>query len=546
MRVSKYETEEFLGGGMSEVYRAKDTVLGRQVALKILTTSGCADELTKARFLLEARVASGISHENIVVTYDYGEENERPYMVMEFLVGQTLKDAIYRKSLPDFPAKMRAAVQVARALAHLHFLDILHRDVKPDNVHLDALGRARLMDFGIAKTRDTSLTGAGFTLGTPHYMAPELLMGTAASMRSDIYSFGVLLFELLCGKKPIEAETVERIFYALLHEPLPIKLLEEADVPDELRKLVVACTAKKPEERISSFSEIAALIDSWLIGNSSRPPLAATIPRKGKLGFVLAASFLILIVAAGAGTWYVLGKQPVALEVQAKTGPPKLLNVPTGDMALIAGGAFLFGPESEKQDLPAFYIDVAEVTNEGYEAFCRATGQTLPPSFPQGQPGYPVVNVTVSDAMAYAKWAGKRLPSEAEWERAARGKDGRPFPWGSAPDKKRANVKDNPDDTWTHLVSSYSFKPGNSPEDVFQLAGNASELVSTRRSPSLIVVRAFAKLLQPPPQVTDAWHAVKGGSFRDTLEEATSYGAELIPAGYRRDDIGFRCAKDEE
>jgi serine/threonine protein kinase len=211
MRVGKYETEAFLGGGMSEVYRARDTVLGRTVALKILTVAASADKPTKDRFLLEARLSSGIAHDNIVTTYDYGEEDGRPFMVMEFLVGQTLRQAIAANTLPDIPGRVRIALQVARALERVHALDVLHRDVKPDNVHLDANGRAKLMDFGIAKTQQVSLTRTGFTLGTPHYMAPEMLTGQPATPQVDVYSFGIMLFELLCGRKPIDADTVERI-----------------------------------------------------------------------------------------------------------------------------------------------------------------------------------------------------------------------------------------------------------------------------------------------------------------------------------------------
>ena len=549
MRVSKYETEAFLGGGMSEVYRAKDTVLGRLVALKVLTAAGCADEQTKARFLLEARVASGISHENIVVTYDYGEENARPFMVMEFLVGQSLKEAIHQKSLPDFPAKMRVALQVAKALSHLHGLEILHRDVKPDNVHLDGAGRARLMDFGIAKTQDGSLTKTGFTLGTPHYMAPELLMGQAASVRSDIYSFGILLFELLTGQKPIQADTVERIFYALLHEPLPVRLLEEAQVPQPLRAIVCTCAEKKPEDRPASFIEVIMSIERWL-ADSTAPPFALTAnPKTTSRSRWILLMVAVLAVAGGGFAWQqsrLAGSQQHKAEaaILTKSGPDKTLDLPSGDMALVPGGPFLFGASSEKQEVAPFYMDVTEVTNEAYESFCKATGHALPHNFPKGQPGAPVVNVTVADAMAFAKWAGKRLPTDKEWERAARSTDGRPFPWGKATDTKHANVKDNPDDSWSHLVSAYAFKPGNSAEDLFQLTGNASELTATRQDPTLVVVRAWAKLLQPAPQVTDAWYVAKGGSFRHTLQESASYEVELIPERYSRDDIGFRCARD--
>src|ERR1051326_4024405 len=172
-RISKYELLEFLGGGMSHVFRATDTVLGRTVAIKILTPAGVADPDTKARFLHEARTASSISHENILAVYDFGEEAGAPYMVMEFLRGRTLRAAIQEHRLPDLAMKLRIALQVARALDYVHQHQIIHRDVKPENINIDDSGRAKLMDFGIAKAVDLSLTQPGYVLGTPYYMAPE-------------------------------------------------------------------------------------------------------------------------------------------------------------------------------------------------------------------------------------------------------------------------------------------------------------------------------------------------------------------------------------
>src|SRR3984957_19922025 len=151
-RVGKYELEEFLGGGMSHVYRAKDSVLGRRVAVKILTDAGVQDTETKARFLQEARTASNISHENIISIYDFGEDQGRPFIVMEFLEGESLRDAIRNGTLGDFEHRVNIALQVARAVYHIHSKKIIHRDLKPENIHIDPSGKAKLMDFGIAKS----------------------------------------------------------------------------------------------------------------------------------------------------------------------------------------------------------------------------------------------------------------------------------------------------------------------------------------------------------------------------------------------------------
>src|ERR1700722_13657570 len=215
-RIGKYELEEFLGGGMSHVYRAKDSVLGRRVALKILTVAGSADAETKSRFLLEARLASSVNHENIISIYDFGEEQGRPFLVMEFLEGQSLREAIKLGRLGNFQRRLKIALQVGRALDYIHARKIIHRDIKPENIHVDDAGKVKLMDFGIAKSEGVQLTHAGFTLGTPYYMAPEQVLGRPLTPQADVYAFGVLLFELIAGNKPVNGDSVDKIFQQIL------------------------------------------------------------------------------------------------------------------------------------------------------------------------------------------------------------------------------------------------------------------------------------------------------------------------------------------
>jgi serine/threonine protein kinase len=263
-RVGKYEIEHCLGGNMAKVYRARDTVLGRRVALKLLTEAGAADEEAKARFLLEARTASNIRHENIISVYDFGEENGRPFIVMEYLEGESLRQAQKNGHLGDFPRRMRVALQVARALDYIHSQKIIHRDIKPENVNVDATGKVKLMDFGIAKSEGVKLTKAGFTLGTPYYMAPEQVMGQALTPQADVYSFGVLVFELLTGTKPISGESVEKIFDRILHEPLNMEPLKALKVPRELSDLIARCTAKQPAQRPQGLRVVCEEIERVL------------------------------------------------------------------------------------------------------------------------------------------------------------------------------------------------------------------------------------------------------------------------------------------
>lgn len=276
-RIGKYELQEFLGGGMSHVYRAQDTVLGRTVALKILTEAGVADAESKARFLQEARMASNISHENIISVYDFGEEHSRPYIVMEFLRGESLRDAIKGAHTGDMMNRLRTALQVARALDYIHSRKIIHRDIKPENIHVDTSGKVKLMDFGIAKSEGLQLTRAGFTLGTPYYMAPKQVLGQQVTYLVDIYAFGVMLFELLAGVKPITGESVERIFNQILYEPINLEPLRAANVPPAAFDLITRLTAKQPGQRPQSFGEVCTELQRIIA--SPNAPAPAQQPR---------------------------------------------------------------------------------------------------------------------------------------------------------------------------------------------------------------------------------------------------------------------------
>jgi serine/threonine protein kinase len=263
-RIGKYEVEAFLGGGMSHVYRARDAVLGRTVALKILTDLATSDGDAKARFLQEARIASNISHENVIAVYDFGEENGRPFMVMEYLEGESLRDAMKMARVGDFRRKVKIALQLARAIECIHSKKIVHRDIKPENVNVDHAGRVKLMDFGIAKSEGTSLTRSGTTLGTPFYMAPEQVMGHPATSQADIYAYGVVLYELMTGSKPVRGDHLEQVFHQILYQPVPVEPLEEAQVPPLVVDMITRCMAKAPAHRPQGLAAIEGQLETLL------------------------------------------------------------------------------------------------------------------------------------------------------------------------------------------------------------------------------------------------------------------------------------------
>jgi serine/threonine-protein kinase len=539
-RIGKYELQEFLGGGMSHVYRAVDTVIGRPVAVKILTDTACEDEEAKARFLTEARTAGNLTHENVISIYDFGwDEQHGLFMVMEFLQGEDLRGAIRNGHTGDLRKKLKIAIQIARALEFVHKAKIIHRDIKPENVHINAAGVVKLMDFGIAKTEDLSVTRAGYVLGTPYYMAPEQVKGEKINELVDVYAFGILLFELLAGQKPIAGDTVERIFYSILNEPLDLNPLLATGLPQPVVDLVAACTAKKPADRPQEFGLIAQTLeraredlDAATRALTQMSPVAASAPAARPAWLIPGIAVLSVLVAVG-----------LFFAIRSKPGPdqpsalPKVISTSTGAMVLVPAGEFGFGGDKQRISLPAFYIDRTEVPNAEYAKFCQATNRPPPDRFPADKPNYPVVNVTIGEARAFAVWAGKRLPNPFEWEKAARGADGRAFPWGNEHDPSRANVGTR------ELRPVNDFPSGASPFGALQMVGNVWELVDQSRSPSPQALKMFPKL-KPPPRADEPWYMIRGQSCVDTLADAVIWESAPVPARWKAFNIGFRCVKN--
>ncbi|HWC97724.1 MAG TPA: bifunctional serine/threonine-protein kinase/formylglycine-generating enzyme family protein [Candidatus Sulfopaludibacter sp.] len=551
-KVGKYELEEFLGGGMSHVYRARDTVIGRTVAVKILTEAGCEDAEAKARFLAEARMAGNIQHDNVLSIYDFGEDDQHhPYMVMELLRGEDLRHAIKNNHTGDLKGKLKIAVQVARALNYIHTQKIIHRDIKPENIHINQVGVVKLMDFGIAKTEGLSMTRAGYVLGTPYYMAPEQVTGQGITEQVDVYAFGVLLFELVTGVKPIGGETVERIFYSILNEPLNLTPLHQAGAPQSICDLVARCTAKNPNDRPQGFSTVVTEIERVLtdldaptaVMPAMQPPVhVQPAQASGRPAWMIPAVVAAVVVLGVGGYFAFRPSVPGKGEVPPVKGQvlPALISTTSGDMVLVPAGPFEFGEKKEQFSLPAFYVDKTEVSNASYAAFCTATNRPLPPKFPKDKPELPVVNVSILDAQAYVKWAGKRLPSAREWEKAARGKDGRTFPWGDERDLSKANVG-------TKLIQPVNSYPnGASPYGALQMVGNVWEFVDQLSTPGPKALAYFSTHLTPKPAPEDPWYTIRGASFSDDLPNEVIWDSTTVPARWKDSNIGFRCVKDPQ
>jgi len=272
--LKNYVVEEALGkGGMGVVYRARDTRLGRNVALKVLKPEMIQDPDRRRRFIQEARAASAVNHPAIAQIYEIEESDDTTFITMEYVDGSTVRKLVEKGEL-DLPAALEVAIQVADGLARAHEAGIVHRDIKSDNVMVTKDGHPKILDFGLAKLLEpgsetdsgsgasrletVTRTQAGMILGTIHYMSPEQARGLPADRRSDVFSFGILLYEMASGTLPFKGASVLDTLHAIAFEPTqPITTLR-ASLPYSLQRVVDRCLQKKPEDRYQDLRETVA------------------------------------------------------------------------------------------------------------------------------------------------------------------------------------------------------------------------------------------------------------------------------------------------
>jgi Tol biopolymer transport system component len=372
-RLGPYEVAAPLGaGGMGEVYRARDTRLGRDVAVKVLPSALSADADRLRRFEQEARAASVLNHPNIIAIHDVGTHDGSPYVVTELLEGETLRERINGVPLPARKA-IDYAGQVARGLAAAHDRGIVHRDLKPDNLFVTRDGRVKILDFGLAKLkgiealtdRETRTagesgdpgTGAGTVLGTVGYMSPEQVRAQPVDHRSDIFSFGAVLYEMLSGRRAFRGASAVETMNAILKEDPPDLSDTNRMLPPALDRIVGHCLEKNPEERFQSARDIAFDLDA-LSGQSS------------------------LSVSRAAVAWPSRWMKPVALGLAA---------------ALAVGAAFVAGRRGAETPVPEFKpltfrrgtIDAARFAPDGRTVIYQARWEGNPPEIFSTQPGSP-------------------------------------------------------------------------------------------------------------------------------------------------------------
>ncbi len=311
----RYRLEAKIGsGGMSTVYLARDETLDRQVAVKLMHREMSEQPEQFERFNMEARAVAKLSHPNVVTVIDAGEDEGRPYIVFEYVEGETLKQRISRVGALDVQEAIAYSIEIARGLSVAHERNLVHRDVKPQNILIDRTGRAKLTDFGISRQLEQDgMTATGRVLGTTDYVAPEQAMGHRVDPRSDVYSLGVVLYEMLTGDVPFEAESQVGVAMKHVNELLPDVQIRRPEVSATVALVVERATSKEPGERYQSVGEMIDDLQTALEVEASRAGsttgeatsiLDAVPPAKRKLsrrtGVSVAAVLAIIAVAAAA------------------------------------------------------------------------------------------------------------------------------------------------------------------------------------------------------------------------------------------------------
>ena len=329
---NRYVIRRSIGeGGMADVYLAQDTILRREVAIKVLRGELNEDPVNLQRFQREANAITNLSHPNIVEVYDVGEADKKNYIVMEYVPGKTLKQLIKQRGALNPTEAINIMKQLVSATAHAHHNDIIHRDIKSQNVLIKDDGTVKLSDFGIASTGDSSqqLTQTDTVMGSVHYLAPELARGKAATAQSDIYSLGIVFFEMLTGDVPFHGDTAIQIALKHMHDDIPSVRAFNPNIPQSVENIVYRATAKEAEQRYSSadamYDDLITCLDfsrsheakvtfastqKAAEKNTEIKPVARKVKKKkktednntlGTIGAVIAslAALLLLLIVSG-------------------------------------------------------------------------------------------------------------------------------------------------------------------------------------------------------------------------------------------------------
>lgn len=547
-QLDRYKIIELLGeGAFAQVYRAEDTILQRPVAIKILKPRLVTDREAFERFIREGRVAAQLFHTHIATVLDIGEAEGQYYMAMRFVEGYSLANILSDQTALSWEQVRTYIQQVGSALHFAHRRDLVHRDIKPQNILISPDEGAVLTDFGLVRALQASgMTATGSMLGTPGYIAPEIWDGQPASPASDQYSLACVLVEMLTRQPLFKGATPAIMKQHLLEQPkLPQKYPVEA--PDDLPDILLRALGKDPDER---FADVEAFIGSLL-------PVADSEPSSDMLRY----EDLVELVSNMKREKQQVEKPSVKSVIQiADTENDLVLKLAENveiSFKRVPAGEFVMGTKKYWEDrdarpehqvyLDEYWIGATPVTNLQFQVFTMDTNHPSPKHWegtqiPKELEDHPVVNVSWQDANAFCEWASKvciqeiRLPSEAEWEKAARGTNGRRYSWGSEkPSKELCNAISRLGNTTP--VGLYS-PAGDSPYGCIDMIGNVGEMTS-----SLFKKYPYKLNDGRENRSANGKRVAKGGSFQSFDNELLCiFRAYVQRQNQIFNNLGFRCA----
>ncbi len=579
---------------MGTVYRAFDTGLMRDVAIKVIRREVVLDPEARGRFDQEAKSAGMLKHPGIVTIYDRAERDGQPYIVMEFVEGQTL-DHLIKDSHLTTAQVIAILKQVASALDYAHARQVVHRDIKPSNIMVQSEGGAKVMDFGIAKADlgSGSLTATGMMVGSPQYVPPERYVTGLVSGATDQWALAITAYEAFTGRRPFQGATWDTLTYQICNQPAPDPTEFKPEMPKRASTALLKALSKNPEDRFATCCAFVEALEAGFVSETGNlpapvppPPVIEPAPappppppspparvaepimvrgpgNKTKPIWLAGAAALAVLAVLTGVVWFAKHRSATTSnpevhktppEVRKPSGPAGVLETPTGDMVLVPAGPTLIGRENAITTIDtAFYIDRTEVSAGTYKRFLQETGRMVPPEIESSAPDHPAANVSWNDARTFAEWAQKRLPTALEWEKAARGEAGQQLPWNGSAAPERANVPiDRASAANRQVASVTSYPEGVSPYGALNMIGNVWEWTSTPTAappPDQIdQLRRTLPDLNPPVSETEAFYQVRGGGyqFATPLNDWPSlvWDYSRLPARARRPHIGFRCVRD--
>jgi serine/threonine protein kinase len=542
--LGRYRLDSLIGRGASSiVYRAHDTVLGQDVAVKVLRRDGILSQEQASAIALslrnETRLAMLLAHPNVLRVHHYERSGDTEYLVMELAIGENLHQLVRRRDRRHLSTREAVVygLAVLYALEHAHGHGVIHNDLKPANILLCRPGGIKVCDFGLAQLNGVG-TASTTVAGTPAFMSPERIRGEPGDARSDLYSMAATFFTLAAGRTPF-GERKEAI-RGHLEAPLPVSSL----LPRPLRDVLAKAMAKRPADR---YQSARAMVRAWE-GMAEELSISAPLTEGGGTRAIDTDGLPTdpSVDLPPRTPWVGPRDEPSSLvrsvaaprEAGSASAAPGCEQMTWGEEAdlLEIGGGTIPGPAGPVT-VSRFRLERTPVTNEDFGRYVAATGAAPPADWrgtgvPRGREQHPVAGVTLHQARAYAAWRGRRLPTDAEWVLGYAGDTGRRFPWGDDWRPEACVGLHN----GCGATESVGHRVGSSPEGCRDLLGNVWEW--TEHDPRL-----------EAPDVGKAW--VWGASFRQRCDGTgpssplwTGPPRMAVHCDDSHGDLGFRCADD--